>query len=71
MGAGTRWLDAAHMVGMRPRHATLFSVMAGAVDESAVPGMGAAVVKTLKAMGMRCSCMAAYVTIGNLHLFNR
>ena len=41
-------------------HATLFPAMAGAVDEAAEPGMGLAVVKTLRAAGMKCSCMAAY-----------
>ena len=41
-------------------HATLFPAMAGAVDEVAEPGMGLAVVKTLRAAGMKCSCMAAY-----------
>jgi alpha-L-rhamnosidase len=48
-------------------HATLFSAMAGAVDEAAVPGMGLAVVATLKAKGMRCSCMAAHWLLEGLY----
>ena len=48
-------------------HATLFAAMAGAVDEAAVPGMGLAVVKTLRAKGMRCSCMAAHWLLEGLY----
>ena len=48
-------------------HATLFPTMAGAVDEVAEPGMGLAVVKTLRAAGMKCSCMAAYWLLEGLY----
>ena len=41
--------------------------MAGAVDEIAVPGMGLAVVNTLKAKGMRCSCMAGFWLLEGLY----
>ena len=48
-------------------HATLFATMAGAVDDTAEPGMGAAVVETLKAKGMKCSCMAAHWLLEGLY----
>lgn len=48
-------------------HATLFATMAGAVDETAEPGMGLAVVRTLQAKGMNCSCMAAYWLLEGLY----
>jgi hypothetical protein len=48
-------------------HATLFATMAGAVDEAADPGMGATVVKTLQAKGMKCSCMAAHWLLEGLY----
>jgi alpha-L-rhamnosidase len=48
-------------------HATLFPAMAGAVNETAAPGMGAAVVKTLREKGMKCSCMAAYWLLEGLY----
>eukprot|EP01052_Picozoa_sp_SAG31_P006241 SAG31_NODE_285_length_18479_cov_9.871980_6_plen_225_part_00 len=48
-------------------HATLFATMTGAVDEKSVPGMGLAVVKALKAKGMKCSCMAAHWLLEGLY----
>ena len=48
-------------------HASLFAAMAGAVDEAANPGMGLAVVKTLQAKGMVCSCMAAHWLLEGLY----
>ena len=44
-------------------HATLFPMMAGAVNDS----MGAAVVRQLRARGMRCSCMAAFWLLEGLY----
>ena len=48
-------------------HATLFPAMAGAVDERAIPGMGMAVTKALRAKGMACSCMGAFWLLEGLY----
>jgi len=47
--------------------ATLFPLMAGVVNETAIPGMGLKMVGWLKKTGMKCSCMAAYWLLQGLY----
>lgn len=47
--------------------ATIFPLVAGAVDGSRLPGMGLKVVNYLKGRGMRCSCMAAFFLLEGLY----
>jgi hypothetical protein len=51
--------------------ATIFPTMAGAVDDTKMPGMVAAVVAGLKAKGMACSCMAAFWLLEGLYRLGR
>lgn len=47
--------------------ATLFPMMAGVVNETALPGMGLQMVSFLRKTGMSCSCMAAFWLLEGLY----
>ena len=46
---------------------TLFPMMAGVVNETALPGIVLRMIKFLKSTGMKCSCMAAFWLLEGLY----
>jgi hypothetical protein len=54
-------------IAHRSMQATLFPMMAGVLNETAVPGMGKAMVGFLEKTGLKCSCMATFWLLNGLY----